>query len=284
MSAALNGQFDEQAPAAGFWRRALPLWLAGSLGVLVLAAQPLSPAVLTALQQAQGGQPVAAWQARLAVISGPWLLLTLVVALGAALAHRVGLRSALAGTWGGARGGAAAKQRWEDAPRRWHAALPGLGLAALLGLALGVVLRALDGLLWPAQALDVSGQRPGLLALRFMLGLVYGGITEEVLMRHGLLALLLWLCTRRRGRGRVLGRPGALTVWLMLVLSALLFALAHVPAAVALGDAALWRVIALNTTAGLFYGLLAWRHSLEAAMVAHAATHAGMGLLAVPAL
>jgi membrane protease YdiL (CAAX protease family) len=113
-------------------------------------------------------------------------------------------------------------------------------------------------------------------AIPIVARVLYGGITEEILLRWGLMTALVWLtwrCLQQR-RGPV--RAGL--VWLAIVVSALIFAAGHLPAAfVLLGamDAAVVAfVIGVNTAFGLLFGYLFWRHGLESAMIAHALAHA----------
>jgi membrane protease YdiL (CAAX protease family) len=123
----------------------------------------------------------------------------------------------------------------------------------------------------PAAIAAVQGQfNPPLYAR-----VLYGGITEEVLLRWGLMTAFTWLAWRffQGKRGAV--RPGL--TWLALAVSALLFAVGHLPAAAyfigALTGPVVFFVIGLNTTFGLLFGWLFWRRGLESAMVAHAMTH-----------
>nr|WP_255520231.1 CPBP family glutamic-type intramembrane protease [Ramlibacter aurantiacus] len=107
---------------------------------------------------------------------------------------------------------------------------------------------------------------------------MYGGITEEVMLRWGLLSALA--CGLHRVFGRNGQRPGL--AWIANAITAVLFALGHLPALLALGEPTpvlLARVLVLNTVAGLAYGWLFWRGQLESAMTAHAATHVGFWVL-----
>jgi membrane protease YdiL (CAAX protease family) len=113
-------------------------------------------------------------------------------------------------------------------------------------------------------------------AIPIVARVLFGGITEELLLRWGLMTVLAWLAWRflQQRRGPV--RAGF--VWLAIAVSALLFAAGHLPAAtVLLGslDAAVVAfVIGVNTAFGLLFGYLFWRHGLESAMIAHALAHA----------
>jgi membrane protease YdiL (CAAX protease family) len=105
--------------------------------------------------------------------------------------------------------------------------------------------------------------------------MLYGGLTEELLLRWGLMTALVWLTWRFLQHRR--GAPRAGYVWLAIVVSALLFGAGHLPAASALigkldgGIVAF--VVGANAVFGMLFGYLFWRFGLEAAMIAHAMAH-----------
>jgi membrane protease YdiL (CAAX protease family) len=85
------------------------------------------------------------------------------------------------------------------------------------------------------------------------------------------LALGGWVLAGRRGDA-----PGPGVAWAAIGVSAVLFGVGHLPAlaqAVGLTPALIARTVLLNAVAGVAFGWLYWRRSLEAAMVAHAAFH-----------
>ena len=112
--------------------------------------------------------------------------------------------------------------------------------------------------------------------------LLYGGITEELLMRWGVMTLLLWLGWRLLQRGH--GQPRNGLVATAVLFSAVLFAVGHLPAAQAMAGVLTMPVVAFvlvgNTVFGLVAGGLFARHGLEAAIIAHVLAH----LLASPLL
>jgi hypothetical protein len=140
---------------------------------------------------------------------------------------------------------------------------------------------AVGGVLGAGIILAFYGLSPA--ALRAMQGdpipllarVLYGGITEEVLVRWGLMTLLAWGFWRLLGRRS--GRPKTIAIALAVVLSALAFGLAHVPAvAIALDPVppAIVAYITLSNAAfGLVAGVLFWRYGLEAAILAHMLAH-----------
>ena len=254
----------------GFARRFWPPFGLGLVGVATL------PLVLTPLLRAAPrppGVPDLPLAARVALsMVNPVLLLAGGAALGATFAPRVGLRSHVAERAGT---GAAV---WPTVRAEAPLAL-GAGLA--LALATALLDAALQPRLGPGWAAAAERATPGTVA-SLVSGLLYGGITEEVMLRWGVLSLLAWAGWRVAQRGR--GALGAPTAWAAIIVSALLFGAGHLPAAAAVAPLTGWvvaRTLLLNALGGVVFGWLYWRRSLEAAMLAHAAAHVGFALLAL---
>ena len=246
----------------GFARRFLPVWGLGLVGVAALLPQPLPPALLESAPALRELPPVLV---RLLVLLNPLLLLTAMAAIGAVCSPRAGLRSALAG----------------DALARLDARA-----ALAVGASLAVVIAMVDAALAPwlgatwQQVVAETEAAPWLPAL--LLGVLYGGITEEVVMRWGLMGLVAWsvMALQRRAGGGA-GRASALAAWTGIVVAAAVFAAGHLPAlaqSVELSGPVVARTLGLNLLAGIAYGWLFWRRSLETAMLAHATTHLGFAL------
>ncbi|HLL12653.1 MAG TPA: CPBP family glutamic-type intramembrane protease [Rubrivivax sp.] len=239
-------------PLAG---RAWPIMLLGMMGVLSLLLQPV-PAGLLAHAPELASLPPLVVKAGLLV--NPLILVVAAAFLGAAVAHRVGLSSMLAGS--------ASSAGWRGTLAR----MAGLGFALGLGLAAADAATApLLGTAWQALlAAAPQGIAPALM------GLLYGGLAEEVMLRWGAMSLFAWLLRSLLGPQRV-----APSVIVAIALAALLFAVAHLPALAAqidLTPAIVVRTVVFNSVAGLLYGWCFWRHHLEAAMAAHASTHLGL--------
>ena len=153
-------------------------------------------------------------------------------------------------------------------------------------MVVALVLMAIDaavaGSLGPAwQAVrtraDASPAWPTLLP-----GLLYGGLAEEVMTRWGLMSLVVWAVLRlRQPQAAAHPQPSVAAAWTGIVVASVVFAAAHLPALaqeVALSGPVVARTVALNLLAGMAYGWLFWRRSLETAMLAHATTHIGLAL------
>jgi membrane protease YdiL (CAAX protease family) len=233
-------------------RLSLLLWLAGMLGVVVIT--------VTVLPQLLRDVPLSAplWVVSLASLAQSALLVALAVWAGVALAPKVGLRAPAF---------EAAVTARPLVPALRPQLLPGL-IAGVLG---GMVLSA-AGRYAPAALVEIQERfNPPLLAR-----VLYGGITEELLLRWGLMTTLVWLAWRLLQRRR--GVPRTVYIWLAIVASALLFGAGHLPAAVALVgtlsvDIVVF-VVGVNTAFGVLFGYLFWRHGLETAMIAHGTAHA----------
>lgn len=242
-------------PTSGFARRFLPLWAVGLCGVVALALQAPPPALI------DGSSTLV----RLLLVP-PLILLTVMAAIGAACAPRAGLRSSLAG----------------DPAARLDARL-----AVAVGLVLAGFIAAADQI-W-ADALGPGWQRlsaeaaarPWLPTL--LLGMLYGGLTEEVVMRWGMMGLVAWglMAMRPRRTRQPAQTPSPLVAWVAIAVAGAAFAAGHLPALAQGGELngpLLARTLGLNLLAGMAYGWLFWRRGLECAMLAHASTHLGFAL------
>jgi hypothetical protein len=105
--------------------------------------------------------------------------------------------------------------------------------------------------------------------------LLYGGITEELLLRWGVLTLLVWAAWRLFQKRQ--GQPRSVYFVSAIVISSVIFGLGHLPLVVALGSnftaAIVLYVVSANAVFGLIAGYLYWRKGLEAAIVAHMLAH-----------
>lgn len=111
-------------------------------------------------------------------------------------------------------------------------------------------------------------------ALPLWVKLLYGGITETVLVQWGVMSTLLFALWRlRQPEG---GAPRLALVWTVIALSAAAQALLHLPGSwVVLGGLApdvIAYTLLSQSVLGLLLGYIYWRHGLEAAIVAHILT------------
>jgi hypothetical protein len=91
----------------------------------------------------------------------------------------------------------------------------------------------------------------------------HAAVGEEILFRLFFMSAVAWLAQR-------FGADHHASMWTGLVLSTLLFGLAHLPAAwSAVTSLVLVRVLFLNGIAGIVMGWFCWRRGLESAMIVH---------------
>lgn len=242
-------------------RLSLVLGLAGLAGVLSTLRMDLPIPEGTTL-------PMPLWAAKLLSLIQPTVLLLLAVWAGVRLAPRVNLR-------------APAFEALSRGDAVWPALQPQLVPGLLGGLVSGLGL-VLVGTFTPAALADVQDLFDPPLTMR----LLYGGITEELLLRWGLLTFVLW------GSWRLLGTsdspPGAALAWGAIVISALLFGVGHLPVVFTLVETVpvdlVVYIVGANGAFGLLFGYLFWQYGLEAAMLAHALTHLVAELVSLTSL
>jgi hypothetical protein len=190
-------------------------------------------------------------------------LLIVSILIGIGCAYRVGLRSHLIDHWVFH----IAKSPSFAGEMKWS-----LGI----GAAMAIVLFLLDRLIQPAlpEALRaVNNTEPNWLGS--LTAMLYGGITEEILLRWGLMSLLVWLAWKVLKQGVTLPSQGIYQG--AIVLAALVFGRLHLPATAAivpLTPVVIIRALLLNGIGGIGFGWLFWQYSLEAAMLAHISVHA----------
>ena len=232
-------------------RLGLLVWGAGMAGVVAVSVLVL-PMLLETLPRMIGRDlpplTVPVWVLVLASIVQSGIYVALATWAGVALSPAVGLRAPVFEA-------VAARE-----PIRFGL-LPGV----IVGILGGGVLAGF-GRIAPAAVQAVQARVAMPLAARVL----YGGITEEVLLRWGFMTVVAWLAWR-------FARRTPAWMWVAIIVSAVVFAAGHLPAAHILAGPLTAPIVAYvlvaNTVFGIAFGWLYWRHGLEAAIVAHALTH-----------
>lgn len=239
-------------PSLARRRLFLALWLSGLPGIAAVAWM----AVPILIEGRNLSLPIWAVQAASALQSA--LLLAAAVAIGTALAHRVNLSAPVFS--------ALAERRPVFEPLRVQFGPSAVG--SLLG---GAILWALQQFT-PAQILEAAERSPSIPPIARVL---YGGITEELLLRWGLMTFILWVLWRFIQKG--VGVPSSKLACTAIVSSAVLFGMGHLPAASALvgnlTTESIVYILGANASFGIIAGWLFWRGGLECAIMAHAGTH-----------
>lgn len=241
----------------------LILWLAGMTGVLSILLIDLSALMASLPATAASEMPLPPLMMKLVSIIQPSILLAGAVLVGVRLAPAVGLSAPVAEALARREGLASAIK-----PQ----IIPGLvsgSVTAIVLLSSWILLKPYLPPLFVTRAEKFNAMMPVLTRL------LYGGITEEMLLRWGLLTLIVWASWRWFHKGR--GTPRATYFVMAIVFSSLVFGIGHLPIVRALGvdfTAPIVGFIVLGNSAfGLIAGFLYWLKGLEAAIIAHMTTH-----------
>lgn len=244
------------------WRKVAILFALGVVGIL--SAIPLVPALIAASGQ-EPPLPMFVIQV-LSTLQSSLILLAMVV-LGAYCSPRVSLRTPLVDAW--------LQESWSDI-KVVPTVLPAVAGGILGGLAIVLFSRMSMPHLPPVFIAKAEIFSPPLYTR-----LLYGGITEELLIRWGLMSFFVWGFSRLGRHAESSPRP--VYYVLGIVLSSLIFAAGHLPAVSLLSPALtaplVLYIIVGNSLFGLIAGYLFWKRGLESAIMAHMLAHLVMALL-----
>jgi membrane protease YdiL (CAAX protease family) len=251
------------------FKQFLILLMLGSIGIVLITIMsiPLAQQQLTELPADVVASLPPLWVVLLLQGLQSSVLLAIASLIGIFCTRAVGLHSHLIDAWVLHRAGAASfKLASLGTELKWS-----LGI----GAATTIVILGIDRLLQPqlSEALQAYNKTdPNWLTS--LTAVFYGGITEEIMVRWGLMSLLVWVAWKLFRQGVTL--PSQWIYQLAIILSALVFGLGHLPATAAITPLTSWvilRTVVLNGIAGIAYGWLFWHYSLEAAIIAHGSFH-----------
>ena len=193
----------------------------------------------------------------------PSIILAVAVLLGIKLAPKAGLSAPLA---------EAVASQSDLAAAIKPQVIPGV-VGGLLGTLCIVSVTAVFKPYMSSETIERIGQFTTLMPIPTRL--LYGGITEELLLRWGFMTLLVWLMWRVLQRGRATPKKSYFVA--AILLSSFVFGLGHLPVAFMLLPeatlAVVLFVITANSAFGLIAGYLYWKRGLESAMIAHMFGH-----------
>ncbi len=200
---------------------------------------------------------------KIASVIQPAVFTTIAVIVGIWLSPKVGLHAPAA---------EAASRGEAFFPELKPQILPGVLAGIASGLALvgtWVVAKPSFSAEFISRAEDFNRFMPNI--TRFL----YGGFTEEILLRWGVMTFLVWAAWRLLQKGE--GEPKAVFVVGAIFLSALIFGAGHLPLASMLAGGLTAPIVVYVITANSIFGIVAgslyWRRGLEAAFIAHIMAH-----------
>jgi membrane protease YdiL (CAAX protease family) len=140
-------------------------------------------------------------------------------------------------------------------------------MSVLTGAAVAAVIYGLDAL-FTALGVGVTTHQSYAPIWQKLIAALYGGVTEELLLRLFLMALFIWLSMKLWRRNK----PTRVGILVAIVLAAIIFGLGHLPitaSLVKLNALIVTRAVVLNGIGGVVFGWLFWKKGLESAMIAH---------------
>lgn len=198
-----------------------------------------------------------AGQIKLLTLINPTVLLIIFVVIGTILYQKVNLKVPIIEKLVGIR-----KESIKTTSILKYGIVGGIFSGILLSL-IGLVYNPI----LPAEFLELGESLKPTLAARFL----YGGLTEEILMRFGLMTLIVWLCSK------IFKGTKPFVFWTGIVIAAIIFAFGHFPIAYIAVDnpttGLLTYILIANSIGGIIFGWLYWKKGLESAFIAHIFTH-----------
>jgi len=241
------------------------LWIAGMAGVLSFLLVDLS-ALIAALPLPEGTPPPELPPPallKLVAIIQPTVLTSLAVVIGIWLAPKVGLH-------------APAAEAFAEGKPIFPGLKPQIVPGVVAGLLSGVAIVGVWVIAKPFMAEEfVTRAQEFNKFIPHAVRIFYGGFTEEILLRWGLMTFLVWLLWRVIQRDG--GEPKGIFVIAAILISAVVFGIGHLPIASALAGGLTMPIVLYVVTANSLFGVVAgflyWRRGLEAAMLAHMFAH-----------
>lgn len=233
----------------------LTLFLMGLIGIFSLLCSPFPLSILP--KEALKEAPVHLIPYLMLV--NPSLLLCISIAIGHMLAHKVQLQAPLLTNI------FLKKEIVKTFTNQ-------LCYGALLGIGTGIFVIALSKVslpYLPEAFVDMPQKFPQSLWTKFL----YGGITEEILLRWGIMTLIVWILWQATGATT----PTRIHYYLGIAISSLIFGLMHLPMVLLIVRQPtiflVAYIVVLNAIFGCTAGWLFWKKGIEASMFAHIACH-----------
>jgi membrane protease YdiL (CAAX protease family) len=142
-----------------------------------------------------------------------------------------------------------------------------LGISVLAGAATAVIIYVSD-VIFTLQRATISTHQDYAPVWQKLLAALYGGTTEEILMRLFLMTFFIWIGMKLFRQNQ----PTRAGIIISIFLAAIIFGLGHLPITASLtklDPLIISRAVVLNGIGGIVFGWLFWKKGLESAMIAH---------------
>lgn len=235
-------------------KKGVVLFIFGLIGVLSILTMEIP---LPAEAEAMLNENFSPVQVKLLLLINPAFLLLGAVIIGTLFHQKVGLRVPILEN-------AIAKNGHQtDVISLIKYGVIGGIIGGILVLIIGYIFNPI----LPAEFKELGEKLKPSLAARFL----YGGITEEILVRYGIMTFLIWILSK------IFKEKPPFIYWLGILIAAIIFALGHFPIAYqAVGNPSTLLLIFIligNSIGGIIFGWLYWKRGLESAIVGHIFLH-----------
>lgn len=149
-----------------------------------------------------------------------------------------------------------------------------------LGLLAGVVLASISIICTPYLPPEMV-ELNSTINISPLVRFLYGGITEEVLVRWGFMSLFIWAGWKIFNKKSL--APSPAIYWAGIITAAFVFGIGHLPAVFSLVENVTPFLICYIIISNMFFGTIAgwlfWKKGIEAAIIAHIFAHIGMMII-----
>ncbi len=159
-------------------------------------------------------------------------------------------------------------------------------LSTIIGMVVAIIITVSDKFIF-AEYLTSQETSYVFSPIYLMVGIIYGGIVEELMLRLLVMSILVLILWKLFAKSKDKNAIPSWTYITGIVLAATLFAAGHLPITsqtIGLSAPIVIRCFALNGLGGIGFGYLYWKKGIAYSMFAHAATHVFMQAILMPVL
>lgn len=236
------------------FKQSLILWIMGLLGVLSLLITPMPISIFPAEIQ----RKINPETFKYLMLINPIIMVTLAILIGHFITAKVGLHAFILEKV--IQGKGISKEAVKDL----------LIFAIPCGMVTGIFFLIYTYLMIPYLPKELT-ELDKIFQPNFLTRFLYGGITEEILMRWGIMSLFIWLFKL------IFKDTKPLFWWWSILMSAILFGMGHLPITHLLiknfTPILTFYIVSSNALFGILAGWLFWKKGLEYSIIAHVAAH-----------
>lgn len=235
-------------------KKSLLLWTIGIIGVLSLLMTPFPISIFPKEIQHKINPNTIQYL----MLINPLMLITIATIIGHFSARSVGLKTPILDT---------IFQKERLSSKILNDILKYAVAGGIISGITIVILSLLCSPLLPKELTDLEKQFQPHFLTRFL----YGGVTEEIIVRWGILSLIILVLKS------IFKNNNPLFWWISILISSVLFGLGHLPITFMLVKNVtpflIFFIVVSNSIFGIIAGWLFWKKGLEASIIAHIVAH-----------